>query len=310
MIRRWMAFCTSTEEGTSLALFRIGMGLSLLLTVGWVVFGGVVEPVWLDKAHGGIHRLRPTWLVGLLGGATPTVIWGLIAANTAAGVLLVLGLGGRITAFVALQLGLGLLKVNGYADAAYDLLLFNGLWLCVLGDASRTLSLDAKLRTGRWTDPTPIGRWARYLVVLQLAVMYVSTGLQKLSVHWVPWGDLQALYYIWQMPTFHYRDMSWTAPAEPLLQAATLVTWTWEVTAFVFLLAARGAERGSRGWRVMRAVYVALGLVMHAVLLLTMELGPFGFTTVAFYPALFTPDELRRAWERLVRRPAPAAVVS
>lgn len=298
-MRRWLAFCSSTEEGTPLALFRIGMGISLLLTVCWVWFGGVVDPVWLDKANGGIHRLRATPLVELLGGPTPTVIYGLLYANVCAGVLLVLGLGGRFTAFVALQLGLGLLKMNGYADAAYDLLLFNGLWLCVLGDSSRTLSLDAKLRTGAWVDPTPIGRWARYLVVLQLAVMYVSTGLQKLSVHWVPWGDLQALYYIWQMPTFHYTDMSWTAPAEPLLQLATLVTWVWEVTAFLFLLAALGVERGSARWKWVRAVYIALGVTMHVILLFTMELGPFGFTSLAFYVALFTPDEWRALWKRL-----------
>lgn len=295
---RWVSFIASTERGTTLALFRMGVGAALLLTVGWVVFGGVTDAVWMDRSHGGIHRLRGSPLVQLLGGANPGVIYGLVAANLMAGVLLILGVGGRVTAFVALQVALGLLRNNPYADAAYDTLLTNGLWLLVLGSSTQTLSVDAKLRTGSWIDPTPIGRWARYLVVFQLAVMYCATGLQKLSVHWVPWGDLHALWYVLQMANFHYQDHSWLAGFAPLLQLSTLITWVWEILGGVFLLAALGSDRGAPGWRRVRRGMVGIGLVMHVVLFFTMELGPFGFTTLIFYLALYSPAEVEAAGAR------------
>lgn len=302
MWRRWIAAVSVTEPGTTLALFRMAIGACLLLTVGWPWFGGVVDAIWVAQGQGGIHQVRGTALVHWLGGPTLAVIHGLVYANLVAGVLLILGLGGRLTAFVALQLAIGLLQVNAFAGAAYDLLLTNGLWLCVLGSSTQTLSLDARLRTGSWVDPTPIGRWSRYLVVFQLAVLYATTGLQKLSIHWVPWGDLQALYYILRMPNFHYRDLDWLGFLEPLLQLSTLVTWLWEVCGGVFLIATWRSDHGSTRWRRVRTLWVALGLVMHLVLLVTMDLGPFGFTTLAFYVALYSPQELESAWTALSLR--------
>ena len=302
MWARWIRATSVTESGTSLAVFRIAIGACLVLTVAWPWLGGVADAVWVDQTSGGLHALRGTPLVRALGGATPGVIHSLWFATLTAGLLLMLGLGGRVLAFIALQLALALLPVNPYAGAAYDLLLTNGLWLCVLGSSTQTLSLDARLRTGSWVDPTPIGAWARYLVVLQLAILYTATGLQKLSIHWVPWGDLQALYYILRMPNFHYVDLPWLGHLEPLLQLSTLVTWLWEVLGGVFVLAAWGADRGSPRWRHVRTLWVAVGLVMHAVLLVTMDLGPFGFTTLAFYVALFGPTEIEAIVDHSVRR--------
>ena len=71
----------------------------------------------------------------------------------------------------------------------------------------------------------------------QLVLMYWATGLQKVSTHWVPGGDLMALYYILQQPTWQWIDMAWVAPYAALTQVGTAVSWWWEVTCPVWLWA-------------------------------------------------------------------------
>jgi hypothetical protein len=302
---------SATERGTSIALFRIAMGLCVVWTVGSVVASGVVDPLWLDRAHGGIRHLRPTGVLAWLGGATPTVVHSVTAASLVLGAALVVGLGGRLTALLAVVLVGPLTGLNGDAGGSYDLLLRNGLWLLVLAPTTTTLSLDCRMRTGRWTSDEPVGVWARGLIAFQLVLMYTSTGLQKVSAYWTPGGDFSALYYILQQPSWHRFDMSWAAYVFPLTQLATAITWLWEVGNPLLLLAVWAAHDPSRPGRLrawtnrlhVRAVFVGLGLVMHTSLLVLMDVGPFGPLSLAFYAALYRPDE----WEGLARRLAGRA---
>src|SRR5205823_12419093 len=50
---RWVRFLDRRESGTSLALFRIARGLSLIGSVLAVVLAGVVPLLWLAPAAGG-----------------------------------------------------------------------------------------------------------------------------------------------------------------------------------------------------------------------------------------------------------------
>src|SRR5688572_3329523 len=171
MWRRWVALLSRTEDGLTFALFRVATGLGLLGTVGTVLVHGLVPIIWVDVAHGGYRTLgERSFLIAALGGARPEVVWGIVATALLMGTFLVLGLGGRVTAFVAVQAWLALSYVNGHTGGSYDELLANSLWLLVLGPNSHTLSLDARLRTGSWFRAEPIGSWARYLVVFQIVV--------------------------------------------------------------------------------------------------------------------------------------------
>src|SRR5262249_22515372 len=146
------------------------------------------------------------------------------------------GLGGRVAAFVTLQGYVALHRLDGNSSGSSDLLVTNGLWLLVLARSTATLSLDCKLRTGRFRSDDPIPAFPRYLAVLQLVAMYWSTGVQKVSVYWFPAGSYSALYYILQQPTWQRFSMSWAARIYPITQVATAVTWIWEVSAPALLL--------------------------------------------------------------------------
>jgi hypothetical protein len=295
---------TAPESATSVAIFRIASAISIALVVLPTLRDGA-GVVWVGRAWGGVSTLPvSTWYLPF-GGVTvqASALW--VGLALAAAMAMLLGLGGRITAFVALQACLAVVDVNSDAGGSYDELMFNGLWLLVLAGGTQTLSLDAWLRTGRVSPPATIGRWARFLVVFQLILVYATTGWQKLSSHWVPGGGSTALYYILQQPTWQRGDNTWLAfePWYTFTRIGTAVTWIWEVTAPLWLLAWAASIPGARWgrWLVaarLRGVYAAIGLGLHASLLVAMDVGPFSWVSLAYYAAIVHPGE----WDELLRR--------
>ena len=153
--------------------------------------------------------------------------------------------------------------------------------------------------------------WPRYLAILQLVVVYQSAGLQKVSAFWLPGGELSALYYVlnqvswarWELPGL------WVT-LYPLTQAATLVTWCFEVGAFLLLLALYFRDTRTRKGRLraifnrlsFRTLYLGIGALFHLGTAFSLQLGIFPFAVLAIYPACFHPDELARGLNRLVKR--------
>jgi len=140
-------------------------------------------------------------------------------------------------------------------------------------------------------------------------LMYTSTGLQKVSTHWIPFGDLGALYYIMQQPSWVRVEIPGLASVYPLTQLATLATWVFEVF-FGPLLLITLWGRSSREqagplrrllirWR-FRDLFAVSGALMHLGIFVLMQVGPFSIVSLSMYPALWHADEVRR-W-RLLRQ--------
>ncbi|MBA2321844.1 MAG: hypothetical protein H0V89_11910, partial [Deltaproteobacteria bacterium] len=86
-----------------------------------------------------------------------------------------------------------------------------------------------------------------------------------------------------------------------LTRIGTTTSWLWEVTAPLWLLAWAASLPGARwgGWLVrgrVREIYAAIGLVLHLAVLIVMDVGPFSWTSLAFYAAVVHPWE----WEDLI----------
>ena len=312
---RWVALLSEREAGTSLALFRIACGACVLWSIGSVVVYGMVPVIWLGPADGGYAPVGSgPRLFQWLGGVTPTTVWSVVTVTLLAGALLLIGCGGRLTALVALQGYKALTGINSNTVGAYDWLLTNALWLVVLARSTATLSLDCRLRTGRWRGDKPVSAWPRYLAIYQIVLVYWSTGMHKLSHYWTPAGGFSALYYILQEPTWQRWDMTWLAHVYPLTQVATATTWAWELTSPLLLLVLWYRRRRDRPGRLralcnrlpLRGLWVAVGLAVHLGILVLMDVGPFSLVSLAYYPCLFHPDEWRRWTGKLLRRSPPA----
>lgn len=311
---RWVAFLGEREGAESLAVARIIAGLTLLHHLISMWTSGVAGAMWVDVAHGGYRSLDEGWL-SLFGGATPANVHALIAFTAAAALLLALGLFTRIAAILSWLGFVQLASLNWQCGGSSDELLTNALFLLMLSGCGETWSVDARRRG---TPPAEIPAWPRRVLVFQLVLLYFTTALQKVSASWIPFGEMDALWYILQQPTWQKHDMRWLAPFFPLTQLATLVTWLFEMGAPLLLLVMwfrrSPVNRPGRLRRAFdrvhfRTSYLALGLALHVGIWATLEVGPFLGGILTLYAACFHPAEWRALVTRLrgfMTRPAPA----
>lgn len=299
----WVALTSAREVGDSLALFRIAVGLVILYALGSMIAADLVEVMWVDAAHGGLQTLSTQhWLVRMLGGRTLSTAWTLVSAGLVLAVLLTAGLGGRLTALLGCQVYYALTAAHPALSGGYDVLITNALWLMVLGDSTATLSLDCKLRSKRWRSDQLVAAWPRYLAILQLIVVYTTTGLKKVSPVWTPGGDHSALYWVFQEPTWRRFDMAWTASVFWLTQIGSAVTWWWEVLTPLLLLVYWARHTADRGGRLramlnrfdLRKPWAAIGIGLHLSILALLNVGPFSPISLAYYLCLVPPEAIAR----------------
>jgi hypothetical protein len=94
--RPWVKLLSTQEEGTSLALFRIALGLSTIFSLISIAGAGLVGPLWTHVQYGGMREVSGNWLVVFLGGTTPGVVWSLWALALGSSLAFTLGIGGRV----------------------------------------------------------------------------------------------------------------------------------------------------------------------------------------------------------------------
>lgn len=299
------------ETAESLALFRIACGITTLAWILSAIAHGVAADIWLPVGDGGYRSFNSLpWLFELLGGLNPTTLWLVVGVYIVSAVAVTIGLGGRLSAFVLLQAFLAVSDINWHVSGGDCRLTANCLWLLVIAGGTATMSLDCRLREGRWTSDRTVAAWPRYLVFYQLVVVYCATGLQKLSIDWTPAGGYSALYYIMQEPSWQRWDMNWLAWIYPLTQVATAVTWIWEVSAPLLILAAwyrATSDRPGRFRRLFnrigfRRIYVTYGIMMHVGIFIFIDLGLFTWISLSMYMCLFTSAEWRAASVRVRER--------
>ncbi len=304
--RRWVDLTSRTETGETLALFRIGVGIAVIwpVTVAW--WSGASGIVWRDASVGGYRTLHETWFVSALGGASPDVVHGLMVGSILGGLLVALGLGGRLVAFLTLQSFLSLSSLNTHANGSYDHLLTNALWLLVITGATATWSADARLKEGSWTTTRLVPRWGRWLVLVQIVLVYGTTGLQKMSSSWTPLGGFKAVYYALRDPGWQRWDVPLLGWFEPLLAVSTAGVWLFETSWLLLPLVLWWRARDGSGGRLgnwvrlhdPRPWILLFGGVLHGGILLMMEVGAFSWLTMCFYVALWTPEELSNSLPR------------
>ncbi len=295
------------EDGTSLALFRIGVGLTVFgeLILTWL--RGASTALWHAGPAGGIraslagHHWVWAWLDPNRAAHVDAVFW----ATTAAAALVAAGLGTRIAAPVALFGLQALFDLSAGSGGGHDRMFTISLFVLTFARSEVTLSLASRLRTGAWVGAAPATVWPRVLLGWNLALIYVSAGVVKLAAEWLPSGDFRAVYNV--LLTAHWARADWAwlvGPLFPLTQVGTALTVLWESTWFavpLWLVARRGSGRWAR--RVarlpVRAVYLGIGVVLHGLLWAMANLGPFSPITLTWYAILFAPEEWKGAWHRI-----------
>ena len=133
---------------------------------------------------------------------------------------------------------------------------------------------------------SPIGR---YFMLLIFGVIYFETGLMKLMYEssWMGSGEVLAYHLV---HPFHGNTAlgAWLS-GQPLLMAPM----AWFTLAFELWFPLLVLFRKTNPW------ILAAGALFHLTLLVLMDVGAFGYMSLASYPVLLHPEVGRRVWERI-----------
>lgn len=305
------------ESATALGLMRIAI-VSVLL-VNLLAHVGAVGEYFSDESllAGRFARLAFPDRASLFlpprdGGEEAWHAWMYVADPTGVRVVFALGVASHVAWLLgwhtwiagALSFGLwvSLVGRNPMLYAYPDQLLMMEAFLLALMPSGRGLSLDARRRGGPGTVPV----WCRRMIQFELAIIYVTTGLEKTGVTWHVDGT--AIYYTLVNP--YNRHFAWTglwANLQPwVLAPATYLTLYWEIGfgAFVGLNWVREAIGARKFLPDLRPYFLGYGVAMHLgiwVLLYTVLFPPL---ILAAYFSFLTPDEADGLVGRIRRRRA------
>lgn len=300
---RWVALLERREDGASLAMCRIVASIGVLWEVIEAWSSHAAAAMWVDQRFGGVRGIDRPGVLAWFGGANPRNVSALIIVSVLASLLSLLGLFGRVAIPITWLCWRTIAGLNDHSGGSGDDLLVNVLFVLMFADTTRAFSLDARLR-GRTGE---VMAWPRYVIIAQLAVMYEATALQKISAGWVPWGPLDALWYVLQQPTWQRFSMRWVAPFYRITQAGSLFTWLFENGALVFALAMYFRATRERPGRLrawfnkvdVRKWYLLAGLALHCGISTLMDVGSFFPAVMACYTCCVTPAE----WRRIIPSP-------
>lgn len=309
---RWVALWNRQELPDALALLRVLLCLVLLTDQLEVIRLGLVDALWAPGELGGIGdplaSVPPPLLYRIL---PPTLLTSHLAfgAWVAATVLFGIGLFSRFSGILLVLLYAQLALVLPGADRGIDMLMRNVLLVLALSPAGEAWSLDARIRTGRWGGArVPRPAWARHLLIVQLAVMYFTAGVQKVSLAWLPMGSFSALYIVLHDPAVSSVAGQNLEPWYPLTQLATACTMVWEWSAPLLVLAIWYRDTRTRPGRLrawmnrvdFRLLYLLVGVAFHVGIHATMHIGIFPTAMMALYCCAWHPDELASLFRRRI----------
>ena len=297
----WVLFWSKKEKAHAIGCVRIGIGITLLYTFGSPWLADASTAIWVDEAYGGIRKYSLDslpWFIQLFGGATPFAVNCMLGMGILSGILLIMGMWSQFAALLGMIAMNTVSWYNLLATGGHDDLIANALWLLIFVDSGTSFSLSTKIQTGQWRSNKEVYAFVRYLLIVQLIVMYASTGWQKLSAHWIPFGSMDALWYILLQPTWARYDLRWAYTWYPLTQMATLCTWLFETMSPLFLVmlylentprthsSLLGMlQRVVKKWH-LRWVFIIFGALLHIGIMAFMVVGPFSLASLSYYPAL------------------------
>ncbi|MFM7203023.1 MAG: HTTM domain-containing protein [Myxococcota bacterium] len=304
--QRYVSFWNETEAPETLGAVRITFGLALLANILEQLLHTDVLELYADPSAGGIFSgTSGSWssIFSYLP-ATAEVVYGVAVVHLLGALLLTVGLFSRLSALLALvtyhSLAGRMYMYRFDADTVY--LVF--LWLFVLAPSGSWGSLDARWRG---TAAALIPAWPRRLMIAQLTIIYVRTGLIKMGSTWSFSDGWSALYYALNLPGLARWPGDWVVMVYPLSQVATFVAKWWEITFLIVPLSLYFQRTPSHhllrrvlAWQGWRPLYLGVGMLMHLSLILVMNLGLFPIVMMAVYPCLARPEEVRRLLQRVM----------
>lgn len=218
-------------------------------------------------------------------------------------VMMIFGLGGRLGTLGMVLAYMSLHHGNTWMLNAGDRLVRLSAFALLLTPNTRAYSLDALLaRAVGWKLPRVVPMATHRMVQIQLAWMYIATGIAKFEGG--HWHRGTAVYYAMNCEVFqrfpgtfdHTFFAAW--PIYIPLFVGTFVTLWWELLFPALVL-----------WRPTRIAALVLGVFIHGGIALFMLVASFSFASVWAYLAFLRPAWVSAQLDRMERALGLSAAV-
>jgi hypothetical protein len=286
------------EDPAALGLLRIL--LVLVMTASLLTHVGAVSDYFSSHATVGGDAAREAfhsrWSLFFFV-TEPWAVRAVFAVGVVAHLLWLVGLYTRVVSIIAWVVWISMVGRQPLLYALPDQLHTAFATLLMLMPTGRGMSLDARLRGKR--RPVPV--WCRRVIQLQIAAVYVATGVLKSGE---TWKEGTALYYTLVNPyNRHFQIDRALAVLQPwVLRPMTWAVLVWEVgfSGFLVLHWLRELLGRPRRFPDLRKPFLAFGVLMHVGIQSMLYVAWFTPLMIAAYAAFLTPDEVRRmgAWLR------------
>ncbi|MGI9120474.1 MAG: HTTM domain-containing protein [Acidimicrobiales bacterium] len=279
----WARFWFAPTPTSTLAVVRIAYGAVLL---AWTLSLSFDLTAFFSTSGVVPDRPRPPWTWSLFdlfpSDGAVLVVFGLLVA---AAVCLLVGYRTRLAALVAMVCLLSFQARNPYALNSGDILLRVIGFYLVFAPAGAALSVDRwrlAPRSPWWAFPER-APWALRLIQLQLSAMYGFAVWAKLRG--TTWNEGTAVSYALRL-----QDLV-RIPVPPSITQSLAISnaLTFGTLATEVALTTLVWNRRARPW------VLALGVVMHVLIDLTITVGFFSFAVFVGYLA-FVPAETMSRW--------------
>jgi hypothetical protein len=264
------------RPASTLALETVRVGTGLALLAAYATAGARVGELYGPAGWAVAH-----WWIGSSGGAWPWLVaYGVLQYAAAA-----LAIGWRTRAVKWMALAGHLLFAHRAPALTYglDAILANLVFVLCLAPVGRALALDARRGRGAPADTGPWGAACLRLIQLQLALMFLVTGLDKLRG-----GSWRGGYAVWialTNVTFGWVPLDWLAAHFDVVRAATWLTVAFELAYPVLIW-----PRRTRPW------ILAGALVLHTGIAVMLGLWAFSLAMLSAHAAFLpwpTPQDGR-----------------
>jgi len=286
----WRSFWFEPTSTSTLALFRIALGL---LLVAWTLSLG--PDLGAFFTNHGLHAPPNShgWLWNLFEpfgeGAAVYVVWGLLLV---ASVCVTLGLFTRVAAVVAFLAVLSFERQNEFVFNSGDFLIRNLCFYLALAPAGAALSLDRWRRVRGaefWQHPLR-APWAMRLVQIQLSVVYLATVWAKLRGD--TWNNGTAVSYALRVGDLMRFGIP-HAITNSLLVSNLLTFGTLFTEASIGVLV---WNRRARPW------VLLAGVLLHLGIELTLDVGFFSLAMFVLYLSFVSPEASSRVIRSVATR--------
>ena len=282
-ISRWERFWFADVPSDVFAVIRIAIGAGGLISlIGFLPIDMFWSPDGIAPLPGGGIGIRSYLVESGLGVAAGTLIFAVLFV---AFTCMTLGLFTGAAVVVCFFGSVFQARWNSLPLTSGHTILVAVLFCLLWADCSSWPSIDAwrKRQCALPTAPPVQPVWPLRLMRIQMAVMYLTSGLFKLigpgwrSGSTVYYATTQNIYgrvlHVYPLP----QGIDW------ILTALSYATVLWEITFPLMML-----------HRVTRTAAILIGIGTHLGIGATMEVGPFSLMMLLCYSAFISPDQARR----------------